>query len=159
MGETCGLLFVCLGNICRSPLAEGIFLRLAGERGVRERFDVDSCGIGHWHVGERPDGRALAVAKKHGVELPSIARRVRPETDFERFDLLLAMDGSNRHALVRLGAPEERVRLVRSFDPTLNGPKGEGLDVPDPYYGGVEGFDRVYEMLSRACGGLLDELA
>lgn len=156
--ERRGVLFVCLGNICRSPLAEGVFLHLAAERGVRDRFDVDSCGIGHWHVGERPDGRAVAVAKRHGVELPSIARRVDPKTDFERFDLLLAMDGSNRHGLVRLGAPESRVRMMRSFDPTLRGAEGEALDVPDPYYGGDEGFDRVFEMLVRACNGLLDEL-
>ena len=153
-----GLLFVCLGNICRSPLAEGVFLHLAQERGVRDRFDVDSCGIGHWHVGERPDGRAIAVAEKNGVELPSLARRVAPATDFERFDLLLAMDGSNRHALVRLGAPADRVRMMRSFDPTLSDARGEELDVPDPYYGGDAGFDRVFEMLVRACGGLLDEL-
>lgn len=152
------LLFVCLGNICRSPLAEGVFLHLAEQRGVRDRFDVDSCGIGHWHVGERPDRRAIAVAQKNGVELPSLARRVEPGTDFERFDMLLAMDGSNRHALVRLGAPRERVRMMRSFDPTLSGAAGEALDVPDPYYGGDEGFDRVFEMLVRACSGLLDEL-
>ncbi len=158
MGETRGLLFVCLGNICRSPLAEGIFLHLAAERGVRERFEVESCGIGNWHAGEQPDRRALGVAEKHGVVLPSLARQVRPAADFERFDLLLAMDGSNRHALLRLGAPEGRVRLMRSFDPTLAGAAGEELDVPDPYYGGPEGFDRVFEMLERACGGLLDEL-
>jgi len=155
---TTGLLFVCLGNICRSPLAEGVFLHQAAAGGVREQFDVDSCGVGHWHIGEPPDGRASATAKRNGVDLPSVGRQIDPATDFERFDLLLAMDASNRHALVRLGAPEERVRLMRSFDPTLAGAHDHELDVPDPYYGGPAGFDRVYKMLERACGGLLAEL-
>lgn len=155
---TTGLLFVCLGNICRSPLAEGVFLHQATARGLLDRFDVDSCGVGHWHVGEPPDGRAVATAGRNGVHLPSIARQVDPATDFDRFDLLLAMDASNRHALVRLGAPEDRVRLMRSYDPTLAGAEVHDLDVPDPYYGGPEGFDRVFAMLERACGGLLDEL-
>lgn len=155
---TTGLLFVCLGNICRSPLAEGVFLHQAKARGVLDRFDVDSCGVGSWHVGDPPDHRATAVAKRHGVHLPSVGRQVDPDTDFERFELILAMDGSNRHALIRLGAPEDRVRLMRSFDPTLAGAEDHELDVPDPYYGGPEGFDKVFAMLERACGGLLDEL-
>ena len=155
---TTGLLFVCLGNICRSPVAEGVFLHQAAARGVLERFDVDSCGVGHWHVGEPPDGRAVATAKRHGVHLPSIGRQVDPAADFARFDLLLAMDNSNRQALLRLGAPEDRVRLMRSYDPTLAGAEDHELDVPDPYYGRPEGFDKVFAVLERACGGLLDEL-
>jgi len=155
---TTGLLFVCLGNICRSPLAEGVFLHQAKARGLLDRFDVDSCGVGHWHVGEPPDPRALATAKRNGVHLPSIGRQVDPAADFDRFDLLLAMDNSNRHALVRLGAPEDRVKLMRSYDPTLAAAEEHELEVPDPYYGGPDGFDRVFEMLERACGGLLDEL-
>lgn len=155
---TTGLLFVCLGNICRSPLAEGVFLHHAENRGVLDRFDVDSCGTGSWHAGSPPDNRARAVAKRHGVELFSVARAVDPATDFDRFDLLLAMDSSNVLDLVQLGAPEDRVRLIRSYDSILTGAEGDDLDVPDPYYGGSRGFDRVFEMLERACTGLLDQL-
>lgn len=153
-----GVLFVCLGNICRSPIAEGVFRHLARERGELDRFEIDSCGTGHWHVGERPDSRALQVAKRRGIELPGRARQVDPASDFNRFDWLLAMDGENCASLVRLGAPEDRVRLVRSFDPTIDDLRDELLEVPDPYYGGPDGFDEVFDMLERACAGLLDEL-
>lgn len=153
-----GLLFVCLGNICRSPLAEGIFLHLAGERGVDGRFAVDSCGLGSWHVGERPDARALAVAARHGVQLPSVARKIDPRTDFTKFDLLLPMDLENRDRLLEIGAPASRVRLMRSFDRESVGSAGTELGVPDPYFGGEEGFDRVFEMLERACRGLLETM-
>ncbi|MCW5768922.1 MAG: low molecular weight phosphotyrosine protein phosphatase [Phycisphaeraceae bacterium] len=153
-----GVLFVCMGNICRSPLAEGIFLHLASERGVRDRFLVDSAGTGAWHTGEPADPRSIAVALARGVHLPSIARQVDPESDFERFDLILAMDRSNRTGLLNLGAPSERVRLMRSFDSTLRGAPEDELDVPDPYYGRGDGFVRVYDMLHRATTGLLDEL-
>lgn len=158
MNEQIGVLFVCLGNICRSPLGEGIFLHMARQRGVLDRFDVDSCGTGAWHAGERADPRSIAVAKKHGIELPSIARPFDPQRDVERFDLFLAMDRQNERDLLSAGAPEAKVRLMRSFDPTLKDVHGEDLDVPDPYYGRGDGFQRVYDMLTRACEGLLDEL-
>ena len=145
------LCFVCLGNICRSPLAEGVFLHLARDRGVLERFEVDSCGTGSWHIGERPDPRAQAVAHKHGVELPSFGRQIDADRD-ARHDLLLAMDRSNAHGVVAAGVPEDRVRLMLSFDPE----SPPGAEVPDPYFGGGDGFDRVHAMLTRACGGLLD---
>src|SRR5262245_42334662 len=92
--ERIRVLFVCLGNICRSPLAEGVFLHLAQAAGVADRFEVDSAGTGDWHAGERPDSRATAVARKHGVELPSIARQV-TRADFDRFDHIVAMDREN----------------------------------------------------------------
>jgi protein-tyrosine phosphatase len=152
------LLFVCLGNICRSPLAEGIFLHLAEKRGVADHFEVDSAGTGSWHVGERPDHRAAAVAKRYKVMLPSIGRQVDPSRDYVFFDLLLVMDLANLGELRRLGAPEEKVRLLRSFDPELAGVPEAQLAVPDPYFGDGDGFDQVYEMLARACDGLLDEL-
>lgn len=152
--ETNALLFVCLGNICRSPLAEGVFLHLAHERGVAERFQVDSAGTGRWHVGERPDRRALAVARAHGVTLPGRARVVDPAADFERFDLLLPMDRENERTLLALGAPRDKVRLLRSFDPKAKAP----LDVPDPYFGDGDGFERVYRMIERACAALLEAL-
>jgi protein-tyrosine phosphatase len=148
-----GVLFLCMGNICRSPMAEGIFLHLAGRRGVLERFDVDSCGTGGWHAGEPPDPRALAEAARHGVYLPSLARQLEPREDGRRFDLIVAMDAQNREDAIRAGVPEEKIRLMRSFDAAA----GE-VDVPDPYYGGAEGFGRVYGMLVSACAGLLDHL-
>lgn len=158
MTEQTGLLFVCLGNICRSPLAEGLFIHLARERGVLDRFDIDSCGTGNWHVGSQADARSIEVASRHGVHLPSVSRQVEPEPDFERFDLLLAMDRSNASDLLALGARPEQVRLLRSFDPALAGASDDELDVPDPYYGPGDGFAYSYEMLTAACAGLLDDL-
>ncbi|MCL4222527.1 MAG: low molecular weight phosphotyrosine protein phosphatase [Phycisphaerales bacterium] len=160
------LLFVCLGNICRSPLAEGIFIHQARQRGVLNEFEIDSCGLGGWHIGNRADPRARATAAKNGVDLPSLARQFDPTTDPVRFDLLLAMDGSNARGLIDLGTPVEKVRLMRSFDPEQRNmldehgrPKpGVDIDVPDPYYGSDGGFDQVYAMLVRACEGLLNEL-
>lgn len=149
------ILFVCLGNICRSPLAEGIFLHMAKERGL-EGLVVDSCGTGGWHEGEGPDRRAMAVAKKRGVHLPSRARQVRGERDFVEFTHIIAMDTSNVENLLAMGAPEDRVRLMRSYDPAHAG--GDVPDVPDPYYGGDDGFDNVFDMLAAACAGLLDEI-
>lgn len=157
MTDPVRLCFVCLGNICRSPLAEGIFLHLARERGVAGRFAVDSSGTGGWHIGNPPDPRSIAVAEKHGVHLPSVARKFHPE-DIDRFDLFLAMDSSNRDTLIDHGVPPDRVRLVRGFDAAHAGTPAPP-DVPDPYYGGDDGFDDVYAMLVAACGGLVDELS
>lgn len=151
------LLFVCLGNICRSPLAEGIFLHLAKERGLPHAFHADSAGTGDWHCGEPPDPRALAVAARRGVHLPSVCRQIRSD-DFQGFDLILAMDRSNRDLLLAK-CPEplrHRIRLMRDFDPQTS-PEAEP-EVPDPYYGGPEGFDRVFDMLHRSCDALLDSL-
>jgi protein-tyrosine phosphatase len=153
-----GVLFVCLGNICRSPLAEGVFLHLALERGVHDRFRVDSCGTGGWHVGERPDKRAQAVAHRNGVALVSRARRLDAPGDFRRFDLIVPMDNANLRDLLDEGAPAERTRLLRSWDPDLAGADTRDLDVPDPYYGGGDGFDEVFRMVHRACSGMLDDL-
>jgi len=130
-------------------MAEGIFLHLAHGRGLADRFVVDSAGTGAWHVGKRPDGRAIETANRYGIELPSIARQV-SLNDFDSFDLILAMDRSNRSDLERLGATN--VRLMRSFDMALKGDH----DVPDPYYGDGDGFVKVYEMLTRACDGLIE---
>src|SRR5690242_8821961 len=113
------LLFVCLGNICRSPLAEGLFASLAQMRGVGDRFHVDSCGTGAWHVGEPPDPRTLAVARAHGLRLGHRARQLDGRSDFHRFDLLLAMDRSNLENIRLAGCPPEKVALMRSFDPAF----------------------------------------
>lgn len=151
------VLFVCLGNICRSPLAEGIFAALAGERGLGGRFHVDSAGTAAYHSGEPPDSRSTAVAAAHGIRLTGVARQVTPR-DLERFDVVVAMDRSNRRSLERLrrrarGGHAEIV-MMRDYESGAREP-----DVPDPYYGGPDGFERVYRILERACNGLLDELS
>ncbi|MBX3384026.1 MAG: low molecular weight phosphotyrosine protein phosphatase [Phycisphaeraceae bacterium] len=156
-GDPTGVLFVCLGNICRSPLAKAVFTRKVEDRGIASRFLIDSCGTGGWHAGGNADPRTLQIAARYGIEFEHTARRVR-RTDFEAFHLLVAMDTSNMNDLLELGAPPDRVRLMRSFDVTLAGHTGGMLDVPDPYYGGPEGFDQMYHMINRACDGLLAHL-
>lgn len=156
--NTTGVLFVCLGNICRSPLAEGVFSHLADQRGVADRFRVDSCGTGGWHVGEPPDPRSRQIAVKHGVELFGRGRRIDPDRDFDVFHLLVPMDQQNKRQLLRLGAPEQRVRLLRSFDPALARKSDRHLDVPDPYWDEEDGFEKVFQMVRSACEGMLDEL-
>lgn len=152
------VLFVCLGNICRSPLAEGIFASLAEARGLADRFRVDSAGTGSWHAGEPPDTRSIAVAAAHGVRLTGVARQV-TRRDFDTFDVIVAMDRSNRRSLERLRGHGTRggktdIVLMRAYDP-----QGGDPDVPDPYYGGSRGFERVYRILERSCEGLLEELS
>lgn len=148
------VLFVCLGNICRSPLAEGVFLHLASEEGAGDDLVVDSAGTGAWHVGQRPDPRSIEVATRNGVALPGHARQV-TEEDFRRFDRIIAMDRSNLHNLEALRPHNASavVELLRDHDPD----PGDG-EVPDPYYGGDDGFDRVYEMVHRSCQLLLADL-
>jgi protein-tyrosine phosphatase len=152
------LLFVCLGNICRSPTAEGVMRSLVIEEGMEDRVELDSAGTGAWHVGSAPDERATAAAAAQGVKLDGRARKVEPE-DFERFDLILAMDSSNLRdlqALADSAEARERVRLLREFDPASHG--DDDLDVPDPYYGGDDGFGTVFELVRAACQGLLAEI-
>jgi protein-tyrosine phosphatase len=151
------LLFVCLGNICRSPTAEGVMRELLRREHV-DGVEVDSAGTGAWHVGEPPDARATEAADRRGIELSGTARQV-TTADFDRFDLLLAMDRENLRVLRRLAPDEQarsRVRLLREFDPAAEG-RAE-LDVPDPYYGGARGFDEVLDMVQAACAGLLAQL-
>jgi len=149
------VLFVCMGNICRSPLAEGVFRHLVEADGLGDAFVIDSAGTGAWHVGDAPDPRSVEVAAAHGVRLEGRARQVTPE-DLLRFDVVVAMDRDNLAALRELadaGGGTARVRLLRAFDPTA-----DGDEVPDPYYGGASGFERVYRMVHAACEGLLAEL-
>jgi len=152
------LLFVCLGNICRSPTAEGTMRALVEEAGLGRQVQLDSAGTGAWHVGEPPDRRATAAARARGIELHGAAREV-TRTDFDDFDLVLAMDRSNMRALRRLAPSEaarEKVRLLREFDPASAG--AADLDVPDPYYGAAGGFDEVLDLVQAACTGLLDHI-
>ena len=156
MSERTGVLFVCMGNICRSPVARCIFEHLVEARGVADSYFIDSCGTGGWHEGHGADPRSIAIAAKYGLNLRHTARQIRPESDFERFSLLLVMDQQNSRELQRLRAPRERVRLLRSFDPELAGKSEPVLEVPDPYYGGDAGFEAMYHMLDAACRGLLE---
>jgi protein-tyrosine phosphatase len=146
------VLFVCSGNICRSPLAEAIFRGLVREAGLEDRFEIDSAGMHDYHEGDRADPRTCRVARRRGVDVTSIARPVKPR-DFDHFDLLVAMDRGHQRQLLARGADPSRVRLMRDYDPTADSP-----DVPDPYYGGERGFEDVHDLLETACRGLLEEL-
>ena len=146
------VLFVCLGNICRSPTAEGVFRKLVADAGLADRVTIDSCGTGSWHVGELPDPRTCEAAARRGIVLDHRARQL-VVADLERFDLLLAMDGSNLAAIERLasGRATPRRALLRSFDADAE----PNADVPDPYAGGRDGFEEVLDQCERACRGLL----
>jgi protein-tyrosine phosphatase len=152
------LLFVCMGNICRSPTAEGVMRHLLREQGLEDEIVIDSAGTGAWHVGNPPDDRATAAARRRGVALEGSARQVRP-SDFEEFDLLLVADRENL-ADLRAIAPDDdaraKIRLLREFDPASRG--APDLDVPDPYYGGPRGFEDVLDLVEAACRGLLAEV-
>lgn len=148
--------FVCLGNICRSPLAEGVFKHLVKEAGRAAEFHIESAGTGGWHAGEAPDLRSQRVALGHGFRLESHAQQFRAD-DFARFDWVLALDGeiaSDLRYLAPSEADRAKIHLLREYDPEAKG----NLDVPDPYYGGLEDFERVYAMVARGCEGLLQEL-
>jgi len=152
------LLFVCLGNICRSPTAEGVMRSLVEREGLDGQIELDSAGTGAWHMGSSPDPRARGAARGRGIELEGRARRVEPK-DFERFDLLLAMDNENARelrALARDQSGRAKVRLLREFDPD-SAARGD-LEVPDPYYGAAGGFEEVLDLVQAACEGLLAEI-
>jgi len=152
------VLFVCLGNICRSPTAEGVMRSLLEREGMQADVRVDSAGTGAWHVGSPPDPRATAAARTRGIALGGSARQVRAP-DFDDFDLIVAMDRSNQRDLLAVapdGDAREKVRLLREFD-LADVELGE-LDVPDPYYGGGEHFEEVLEIVTSGCEGLLEEI-
>jgi protein-tyrosine phosphatase len=151
------VLFVCLGNICRSPTAEGVMRSLLREQGMEREVQLDSAGTGGWHVGSPPDSRAAEAAQARGIMLEGAARSV-TEADFEEFDLLVAMDRENASVLRQLAPGEEargKIHLLREFDPASN---TADLDVPDPYYGAPDGFDQVLDLVHAACAGLLEDI-
>jgi protein-tyrosine phosphatase len=149
------LLFVCLGNICRSPMAEGVFRRVIEEEGVADLFEIDSAGLGDWHLGQAPDTRAQSAARRRGMDISGQSARQITHSDYARFDLLLAMDGSNYQELVQL-APREARHKIRHFLDFA--PHTGTRDVPDPFYGGREGFDHALDLIEEAARGLLADL-
>jgi len=150
--------FVCMGNICRSPLAEGVFKHLIKQAELDDRFQIESAAIGSWHVGEAPDTRAQRTAQAHGIRLASTAQQFRAN-DFSRFDVVLALDGeiaADLHRLAPSLPDRQKIRLLREYDPQAQA--GDDLDVPDPYYGRQEDFERAYQMIERSCEQLLKEI-
>jgi protein-tyrosine phosphatase len=147
MTDRTSVLFVCMGNICRSPTAEGVFRHLVEQAGLSERFEIDSAGTGAWHEGDKPDRRATAAAAVRGVALTGRARPVTLD-DFDDFDLIVAMDSENLRNLRHL-APEGTEHKLRMLD---------DVDVPDPYYGLSDHFDEVFDQIHAASLRLLDEL-
>ncbi len=158
------ILFVCLGNICRSPAAEGIFKSLAesgkeGEQKARNRsFVVDSAGTSAHHRGELPDSRMRAAASQRGFVLNSHSRPFESERDFVNFDLIIAMDRSNQETLLAWAPHPSAAAKVRLMCDWCTAEKPPRSEVPDPYYGGADGFEQVLDLLEDACGGLLREL-
>jgi len=150
------ILFVCLGNICRSPLAEGIFRDLVDKKGLNDKFTCDSSGTSGWHIGEPPDSRSELIAKKHGITLDHFGQQLSRE-DFENFDYIIAMDKDNFRNIKAANGFEkfngENLLLMREFDDVA-----PNSDVPDPYFGGPEGFQHVYDMLNRSCNNFLEHL-
>ena len=150
------VLFVCMGNICRSPTAEGVFRRLAAERGLGERLTVDSAGTHGYHLGRPPDTRAREAAAARGVDISGLRARRAEAADFGRFHHVLAMDRPNLAALERLRAAAGRGPYPRLLLSYAAGADVE--EVPDPYYGGDDGFEHVLDLVEAACRGLLDSI-
>ncbi|MFM0071922.1 low molecular weight phosphotyrosine protein phosphatase [Paraburkholderia sediminicola] len=158
--KTMSVCFVCLGNICRSPTAEGVMRRLVAEAKLAERILIDSAGTGDWHIGQPPDDRAQHAAERRGYELAALRGRQVAAVDFERFDLLIAMDDKNVAALCQICPAEQRdkIRLLMEFVPEADGRWGGACEVVDPYFGGAEGFEQVLDQCEAACRGLITVL-
>jgi len=147
------ILMVCLGNICRSPLAEGILRNKLDSN----EFKVDSSGTGNWHVGNPPDKRSIAVAKKYGLDISGLRGRQFTSMDYQNFDQIYVMDSSNlENVLALANSAEDRAKVSMILETIF---PGEKVDVPDPYYGGGDGFERVYAMLDEACDVIKQQLS
>lgn len=154
MAESVRVLFVCLGNICRSPSAEGVFRSLVEQAGLSDQIEIDSCGTGNWHVGKSPDDRAQQAARRRGIDISDLrARQIRAE-DLDRFDYVLVMDRQNLADVRAIWQQNGGTRPALFLD---FGPSGHD-EVPDPYYGGHEGFETVLDMIEEAGRGLLADI-
>lgn len=149
------ILFVCMGNICRSPSAEGFFTKALEQSPLKDRVSTDSAGTHGYHVGHSPDPRAVKTAADFGVDISALRARKVSETDFDEFDLVIAMDSSNVTDLERIMPANSRASLRKMLD---FHPDGKVRDVPDPYYGGMDGFTYMCELLESASQGLLDDI-
>lgn len=149
------ILFVCLGNICRSPSAEAVFTGMVNKKGLSDQFEIDSAGTGGWHVGEPADRRMQKHAVKRGYDLTSISRKFNPEMDFDRFDLIIGMDDENALSLKNMARSEDDLRKIKKM--TDFSKEWSYTEVPDPYYGGEDGFELVLDLLEDACKGLLEK--
>ena len=149
------ILFVCLGNICRSPVAEGVFAHVAEQAGHGDRFELDSAGTGSWHVGNPPDPRSVVAAAARGIDLSNLRARQVCKRDFMTFDLILAMDAANHATLLAL-APQDYAEKIQLF--LNNTPDGGKREVPDPYYGGEVGFEDILDLVEEGSRALLARL-
>jgi protein-tyrosine phosphatase len=157
--EPIRVLFVCMGNICRSPTAEGVFAQLVSSRAPDLEIEIDSAGTHDYHIGSPPDRRTVAAAARRGIDLSTQRARQVEDADFSRFDLIVAMDRLNREVLrARSEATaHRRIRLLLEF--AGRDPESDAVDVPDPYYGGPLGFEQVLDLIEEAAEGLLGEIA
>ena len=155
MQEKIRVLFVCMGNICRSPTAEGVFRKLVNEEGMANVIEIDSAGTHAYHVGHEPDRRAQLAAQQRGIDLSDLRARQVMLIDFESFDYILAMDASNYEILLAQSPAhaKSKINLFMSFAPSR-----KEQEVPDPYYGGQRGFEIVFDMIEDASSGLLDDI-
>jgi len=149
------ILFVCLGNICRSPIAEGMFRHVAAKAGILSSLTIDSAGLGSWHVGQPPDQRAQDALSARGINIADFRARQVTQDDFASFDLILAMDKANRKGLQKLApkAAQDKIRLLMDCAPMIS-----VHEIPDPFFGGKEGFDYVVQLVDAASRGLLRRL-
>lgn len=156
MADQKRICFVCLGNIVRSPLAEHLFLHKARQKGLEDKYQASSAGTSNWHVGEAPDARMRQVAARNGLVYDGRARQF-TLSDFERYDYVIAMDAENRQHLHKMARNQDhwrKIHLLREFDPAGS----PNAPVPDPYYGGLDGFEEVYRVIERSVEGLLEAL-
>jgi len=155
MQEKVRVLFVCMGNICRSPTAEGVFRKLVAEQGLEHIIEIDSAGTHAYHVGHEPDRRAQMAARQRGIDLSNLRARQVALQDYETYDYILPMDNSNYEILTAQSPShaKTKINLFMSFAPERN-----ELEVPDPYYGGQRGFEIVFDMIEDASNGLLADI-